>query len=50
MRAEIEAEIARLEQELAAARAKLEQMVQTIPQEFHAMTREMYERIKPFFE
>lgn len=50
MRAEIESKIADLEAQLAAERAKLEQMVQTIPQEFHALTREMFDRIKAFFE
>lgn len=50
MRAEIEAEIAQLEQELADKKAKLEQMVQMVPQEYHSLTREMFDRIKAFFE
>lgn len=49
MRAEIEARIAELEAQLAAERAKLESLIATIPQEFHALTREMFERIKAFF-
>lgn len=50
MKAELEAEIAKLKADLAAKEAKLEQMVQTIPQEFHALTKEMFDRIKAFFE
>jgi chromosome segregation ATPase len=50
MRAEIEAEIAKLESQLAGAKAKLEQMVQSVPQEYHSLTREMFDRIKAFFE
>lgn len=50
MRSEIEAEIAKLEQDLADKKAKLEQMVQTVPQEYHSLTREMFDRIKAFFE
>jgi hypothetical protein len=50
MRAEIETQIAFLEKQLADEKAKLEQMVQTVPQEFHSLTREMFDRIKAFFE
>jgi hypothetical protein len=51
MKTELEAESrnARLEADLAAARSKLETMVQTIPQEFHHLPREIYERLKAIF-
>lgn len=50
MRADLEAEIAKLEADLAAAREKLSVMVNEIPSEFHTLKRELFDKIKRFFE
>lgn len=50
MKAEIESRIAQLEKDLEAERAKLATLVQTIPQEFHNLSRELFDKIRAFFE
>lgn len=50
MRAEIEARIEALEAQLAAERAKLDTLLTSVPQELQGITREMFDRIKAFFE
>lgn len=50
MRAEIEQKIAELESQLNAERQKLQDLLNNIPTEFHNMTREVFDRIKSFFE
>lgn len=49
MKAALEAEVARLEAELAEARARLERWVANIPDELHDLTVEAYERVRSFF-
>lgn len=50
MKAEIEAKIAQLEADLSAEKAKLERLISDVPSEFHALTREVFDKIKSFFE
>lgn len=49
MKAELEAEVARLESELAAAKVKLEGYLAEVPAEFHAITQEIFDKIKSWF-
>lgn len=49
MLAVLEAEVARIEAELAAAKAKVEQFKIDIPAEFHAITQESFDKIKGWF-
>lgn len=49
MKAALEAEVARLEAELGAAKAKLEQFCTDVPAEFHTLTQEAFDKIKGWF-
>lgn len=49
MKAQLEAEVARLESELAAAKTKLEGYLADVPAEFHHITQEIFDKIKSWF-
>lgn len=49
MKAQLEAEVARLEAELAAAKTRLEAFIADVPAEFHSLTRETFDKIKGWF-
>ncbi|HUP07669.1 MAG TPA: hypothetical protein VMU47_10990 [Caldimonas sp.] len=49
MKAQLEAEIAALETELAAKKAQLESWLAEIPAEFHHITQEIADKIAKFF-
>jgi hypothetical protein len=46
---QLEAEVARLESELAAAKSKLEGYLADVPAEFHTITQEIFDKIKSWF-
>ncbi len=46
----LQAEVARLEAELNAAKAKLDAFVAEVPAEFHSLTHEVWAKLKAFFE
>ena len=50
MRAEIEAKIAQLEADLGVEKDKLAQLLAEIPSEFHTLTKELFDKIRKFFE
>lgn len=50
MKSEIEARIAQLEKDLEAERGKLATLVATIPQELHNLSRELFDKLRAFFE
>lgn len=49
MLAQLEAEVARLEADLAAAKAKVEQFKRDVPVEYHTLTQEAFDKIKGWF-
>jgi hypothetical protein len=49
VRAELEAEVARLEAELAAAKSKLAEFIEQVPAELHNLEASAWARIQAFF-
>lgn len=49
MKDAIEARIAQLRAELESEEQKLQSLVESIPAEFHQITREVYEKLKVLF-
>lgn len=49
MKAQLEAEIAALEAQLAEKKLALEAWVANIPAEFHHLTQEVFDKLKAFF-
>lgn len=49
MKAQLEAEIAVLEEQLAEKKAKLVSFLEQIPAEFHHLTQELFDKLRAFF-